>query len=168
VRYLLGGVDRVVTGVAGLVTALLMLVTTLDAALRYLFNHPLPGGVEITGDYAVPLIIFLSATHAYRGGAFVRITLLVGRLPAGAQLVANYIAQGLSAAIGLLLTVATLEQVWRAYEERNTSNGTFEYPLWPAYALALIGLALMTAFLVMDLRRVRSGESGLLRNTPVI
>ena len=76
-----------------------------DAADQFRRLQPLPaqpavfGAYEITEKYLMTAAIFLGLSYAYRGGAFIRVTFLVDRLPPSARLVANMFAHLVSLAL---------------------------------------------------------------------
>jgi len=90
---LLNGCEKALTSVAVFATFIMMLLTTADAAGRYLLNRPITGAYEMTTNYLMVCAIFLAMTFAYRGGANIRVTFLVDRLPRLVKLVVNHLVQ---------------------------------------------------------------------------
>ena len=76
----LDGCERVLTVVAVAATFGMMLLTTVDAGGRYLFNRPILLAFELTTNYLMVAAVFLALPHAYRQGANIRVTFLVDRL----------------------------------------------------------------------------------------
>lgn len=146
--------------VAVLAALAMMCLTSADAASRYLLNMPIMGAYEITEKYLMTGMVFLGVSYAYRGGAFIRITFLVDRLPRAAKLVLNYIAQIVSLAYCVLLVVATIEQSLRVYGNGTTLSAP-EWPLAPAYFLVPAGLFFLSVLVLIDVLRVKSGRSHL-------
>jgi len=137
-------------------------LTTADATFRYLLNMPIMGAYEITEKYLMVGTVFLGISYAYRGGAFIRITFLVDRLPPAGKLIANYIAQIVSLAFCVLLVVASWQQSLRV-EANGTTLSAPEWPLGPAYFLVPIGLFFVSVLLLIDVLRVKNGKSHLLQ-----
>src|SRR4030043_204481 len=107
---LLNGCEKALTSVAVFATFIMMLLTTADAAGRYLLNRPITGAYEITTNYLMVSAIFLAMTFAYRGGANIRVTFLVDRLPRMVKLIINHLGQIVSLlSCGALLS-APLQQ----------------------------------------------------------
>src|SRR5687767_9801347 len=84
--------ERVLVFAGVLAGAGMMLLTSADALSRYLLNRPILGAYEITEKYLMVALIFLGLSYAFRGGAFIRVTFLVDRLPRRARLVADHFA----------------------------------------------------------------------------
>ena len=98
-RWWLDGGERVLTLVAALATFSMMLLTTADAAGRYLFNRPILAAYELTTNYLMVAVIFLALPYAYRQGANIRVTFLVDRLGRTPRLVVNHAVQIISVAL---------------------------------------------------------------------
>ncbi|MGE0502044.1 MAG: TRAP transporter small permease [Rhizobiaceae bacterium] len=161
-------VDRSFRYVAMLAIVVTMTLTSADALMRYLLNRPLRGSIEIITDYALPMIVFLAASHAYRHGGFIRVTVLRTVMPPRIQFGMDMFAQVVSGMIAVLFTYAAGIQAIAAWHDGALSNGVFEYSLWPAYWIVFLGLALMTLHVVADLSRVSSGQSGLLKEAEAV
>lgn len=160
---ILDRIEPVFTWTAVVVTAGTMVLTTADALGRYLFNAPITGAFEITADYLMIAIVFLSASYSYRNGSFVRITLALKYVPAQVRLIADYLALFLSIVIAVALVVAAGQQAWRTLASNTISVSLISYPIGPAHVLATLGLLLMTLRIIADLSRIRTGKSGMQR-----
>jgi TRAP-type C4-dicarboxylate transport system permease small subunit len=154
--------DVALAWLAVLATLALMLLTTADAASRYLLNSPITGAYEITEKYLMVAGIFLGFAYAYRRGVFIRVTFLVDRLPPALKLIFNYVVQIISLAYCLIFVFATLREALRATAD-GTTLSTVPLPVAPAYFLVPVGFFAMTVFMLFDLARVHSGESALFR-----
>lgn len=159
----LGVVEAVFTWVAVAVTAVTMVLTTADALGRYLFNRPIDGAFEITADYLLVALVFLATSYSYRTGSFVRVTFFLERVPARVRGVADHLAQCLSVLIAVGLLVSASMQARRTLASGTLSTSMLAYPLGPAHVVGALGLLLLTLRLIGDLPRVRTGESGMLR-----
>jgi TRAP-type C4-dicarboxylate transport system permease small subunit len=155
--------ERVLTLVAALATFCMMLLTTADAAGRYLLNRPLLAAYEVTTNYLMVAVVFLALPYAYREGANIRVTFLVERLGRRARLAVDHVVQVVSIVYGAALVYATFQQM-RHVARTGTTFATLEYlPLWPAHLVVCLGLLLMSLMMLVDLARVRSGRSSLFR-----
>jgi TRAP-type C4-dicarboxylate transport system permease small subunit len=144
-----------------LATFAMMCLTSADALSRYLFNSPILGALEITEKYLMVASIFLGLSYAYRGGLFIRVTFLVDRLSGNARLAADYFAHLITLAFCVFMLVATGQQALRALSE-DTELSTLPILVGPAYSFVTIGFLALTVILLIDLTRVRSGQSMLL------
>ncbi len=154
--------DAVLVWLAVLATFALMLLTTADAASRYLLNSPITGAYEITEKYLMVAGTFLGFAYAYRRGVFIRVTFLVDRLPPALKLLCNYLAQIISLVFCAIVVFATAREALRATAE-GTTLSTLPIPVAPAYFLVPVGFLAMTVFMLLDLTRVHTGQSALFR-----
>ena len=162
-QKLLNGCETVMLYVASMSTFVLMLLTTADAGGRYIFNRPITGAYEITSNYLEIAAVFLAATYAYREGAYIRVTFFVDRLPFKVKLVVNHFVQVVSMLYGVLLVIATYQQVSRVFSDHTTLSSLDFIPLWPAYVIVPVGLFFMSLAMLLDIRKVRKGQSPLFR-----
>jgi TRAP-type C4-dicarboxylate transport system permease small subunit len=161
-RRWLDGCEWVLTVVAAVATLAMMLLTTADAAGRYLFNRPILAAYELTTNYLMAAVVFLAMPYAYRQGANVRVTFLVERLGPSARLVIDHFVQIVSIAYCTALVYATVQQARHVFST-GTTFATLDLPLWPAHAVVSAGLFLTTVMMLIDLREVRRGRSSLFR-----
>ena len=154
--------ERGCTIVAAIAAFGMMLLTTADAAGRYLLNRPIVVAYELTTTYLMIAAVFLALPRAYRQGANVRVTFLVERLGRTPRLVIDHLVQVLSILYCAALVIATAEQA-RHVLSTGTTLTTIELPQWPGYALVPVGLFVVTLWMAIDLPKVRTGGSSLFR-----
>jgi TRAP-type C4-dicarboxylate transport system permease small subunit len=147
--------DLVMVHVAVVAVAAMMLLTSADATSRYLLNRPILGAYEITEKYLMVAAIFLGLSYAYRGGALVRVTFLVERLPRAMRQIADHAAHLVTFACCLVFVVASGQQALRALAD-ETSLTTIDIPVGPSYLLVPLGFLVMTVLMLIDLPRVRT------------
>jgi TRAP-type C4-dicarboxylate transport system permease small subunit len=138
--------------------AAMMLLTSADALSRYLLNRPILGAYEITEKYLIVAMVFLGLSYAYRGGVFIRVTFLLDRLPRGARVAADYASHAVSVAYALLFLVATGRQAVRALSDTTTMT-TLPVLTGPAYWFVPAGFLALLILMLIDLPRVRSGQT---------
>jgi TRAP-type C4-dicarboxylate transport system permease small subunit len=159
-RRWLDGCERVLTLVAALATFAMMLLTTADAAGRYVLNRPILVAYELTTNYLMVAVVFLAMPYAYRQGANIRVTFLADRLGRPAQLIVNHAVQLVSIVYCGALVFATFQQA-RHVMGTGTTFATLDLPLWPAHTLVCVGLLVTSLMLLVDLGAVRRGRSSL-------
>lgn len=151
-------IERTLVWVAVIATAIMMLMTSGDAIMRYAFNQPFVGAYEVTEKYLVIAAIFLGLPYAYRGGAFIRVTFLVDHLPSALKAAANWFAYLVSVACCGLLVYATSLQAWQAIGD-NTTLATLPIRVGPSQALVPLGFCVLLVLMLLEARRVGSGEA---------
>ncbi|HUL21614.1 MAG TPA: TRAP transporter small permease [Thermodesulfobacteriota bacterium] len=160
-QKLLNGCEKIMLYVSAMSTFVLMLLTTADAGGRYLFNRPITGAYEITTNYLMIAGVFMAMSFGYREGAYIRVTFLVDRLPDKVKLVVNHIVQVISMLYGVLLIIGTSQQALRVIGDRTTLSSLDFVPLGPAYLIVPVGLFFMSVAMLLDIRKVKKGESPL-------
>lgn len=144
--------------VAVIATAVMMVLTSADALLRYVVNSPIVGAYEITEKYLMVAAIFLGFPYAYRGGAFIRVTFLVDKLPGVAKSAANWFAYIVSVGCCAILVYATGLQAVQAVTD-TTTLATLPILIGPSQALVPIGFVALLVLMLIEIRRVSSGEA---------
>lgn len=144
--------------VAVLATGIMMLLTSTDALMRYAINQPILGAYEVTEKYLMVAAIFLGFTYAYRGGAFIRVTFLVDMLPAPLKVLANWFSYLVSLACCGLLLYATALQATQSLSDATTM-ATLPILIGPAQLIAPVGFLGLLILLLIDMKRVSSGEA---------
>jgi len=157
---LLNRCENLLTYLATISTTIIMALTTADAGGRYIFNRPIVGAYEITERYLMVAAVFLGICTAYRGGAFIRVTFFVDRLPRKVEAVLNHFVQVFAILLSLFFLLTTIEQTRRKIGSGITLS-ILSIPIWPAYLIVSIGFFFVTLLLVLDLRRVKTGKSSL-------
>lgn len=157
----LHGCELALLYLGALATFAMMCLTSADALSRYLFNSPILGALEITEKYLMVASIFLGLAYAYRGGLFIRVTFLVDRLSGNAKLAADYFAHLVTLVFCMFMVFATGQQALRGLAD-DTELSTLPIRVGPAYSFVLIGFLALTAIMLVDLARVRNGQSMLL------
>ena len=161
-KKLLNRCENLLTYLAMISTFIIMVLTTADAGGRYIFNRPIVGAYEITERYLMIAAVFLGICTAYRGGAFIRVTFFVDRLPRKVKAVLNHFVQVFAFLLSLFLLLATIEQTRRKIGSGITLS-IMSIPIWPAYLIVSIGFFSVTLLLMLDLWRVKRGKSSLFK-----
>jgi TRAP-type C4-dicarboxylate transport system permease small subunit len=156
--------ERVLTSIAVVSMFIMMCLTTVDAVGRYFFSHPITGAYELTERYFMLVAVFLGVAYAYRGGAFIRVGILMDRMPMRVKVPINYVGQIFSILYGALLVFASIQQLVKTFNNGTTLASLPSVPLWPGVIVIPVGLALMCLLMIVDLPRVKEGKSDLFRD----
>jgi TRAP-type C4-dicarboxylate transport system permease small subunit len=154
--------EAVLVGGAVIATAIMMLLTSADALGRYIFNSPIMGAYELTEKYLMVAAIFLGMSYAFRGGIFIRVTFLVERLPRTFKLIAEHVSHLITIAYCLCIVYATGGLALRALSDETTLISV-PVSIAPAYCLVPLGFLALTVAMLVDLPRVRNGNSLMFR-----
>ena len=77
--------EKALYGISALVTLLMMVLISADAFCRYVFNMPILGVIEVTQDFFMEVLVFLTVGFGYKYGCHVRVTLFVEHFPRRVQ-----------------------------------------------------------------------------------
>jgi TRAP-type C4-dicarboxylate transport system permease small subunit len=133
--------------VSGVCLPAIMVVISLDAILRYLFNAPLQWAFDVVGYYLMVFAAFPVLSRTFSHGDHIAIGVVRARLP-------PRLRGGLDAAAALLALVvfATIaagswDNTIHAYAEGEYLPSYFNLPLWISH----LPIALGTTLLVLRL-----------------
>jgi len=148
VDWLIRHASKALTFVASVCLILMMLQIVLDVVLKYLFNAPIEGNLEIVSRYYMVGVVFLPLAMVEFRHGHINVDLFVQVLP---QRLRSYAyALGCLIAFGFfsLLTYQTFLDAVYATRINEMLMGTIYVVIWPArWALPtgflLIGLAVL-------------------------
>jgi TRAP-type C4-dicarboxylate transport system permease small subunit len=137
-------------------------LTTADVFGRYFFNRPITGTYEITESYLMVSLVFFGLCTAYREGGLIRVEFFINRMPLWLRMPLDYFVQVFSILLDIFFLIAV---IWQGY--RSIVSGVvlsfLRIPAWPPYIIVCIGVFSLTLLTVLDLWKVRSGQSDLMK-----
>ena len=152
-----GGFLRLLALAGGWVLMLLMIYTVIDVVLRYVFNHPFRGSLEIT-EFAMSMIVFLGIAYCGWLGGHVAVDILERPLEDPRLRFVPVILSLVSAA--LFAAIAWLTAADAISASHRISN-MMRWPHWPFQAIVAFGAAMYAIVLaiqgVQALRRTGGG-----------
>lgn len=154
--------DALSNGLAGfgrLVLLLTMLHVTVDVLLRYLFNMPLTGTIEITSFYYMLAIVFLPLAAVELRNGHIAVEIVAQHLSEGAQRLLIGFVCVLSAVFYALLTWRTWLEAVEKMHVGETYASSMGLPIWPPRFLMPLGAGLITIVLLWKAYRLFSGDS---------
>ena len=136
----------------------------LNVATR-VFGLPLPSTIPSYADFSgfmLAAATFLAMPYTFRSGGHIKVSLVTGRLPARARLIAEVIALTAASALMLFAVYYIWVLVAESIHFGDVSNGTVPIPLWIPQSAMGIGMTLLCVAVVDSLIET------LLRGEPVI
>lgn len=124
----------------------IMAVITATTVTRYAFNWPVPDG-DAVSRMLLAIVVFWGFASACLHGAHIQMDLLTERLPPRLRGAVYKLSLALvTFAVGL----ATWAAASRVLDLRASGEVTYDLglPLWPIYAVAVLGLVAATAVLL--------------------
>jgi TRAP-type C4-dicarboxylate transport system permease small subunit len=137
--------NRFVAGVSGFFLIPLMLITAIDVVGRDVFNHPIPGTVELS-QYMLAVFILLGLAYTQQVKAHVAVSIFTSHLNEHAQLILNIITTLLCLFISYIL----VWQGWVVGIEEKTVSDMLRVPQYPFRLLVALAAFLMCLELLID------------------
>ena len=139
---------------AGLILALMMFAITSDVVMRYVFNKPIEGSLEVTEEILMIGVVFC----ALAGASHIRVTFITERLAAGwrSKLRVVCLIPGI-----LFLAVAAWQSLTQAifsFDKDERSWGLLSFPLYPSRIIVLTGFTLLMLRFVISLVAAWQGK----------
>jgi TRAP-type C4-dicarboxylate transport system permease small subunit len=139
-------VSRLIAGVGACFLIPLMIITAGDVAGRDLFNHPIPGTVELS-QCMLAVFILLGLAYTQQAKAHVAVSVFTSRLPNRAQLVLRVV----STLLCLFISCILVWQGWVIGVEERTVSDMLRLPQYPFRLLVAVAAFLTSLELVIDL-----------------
>ena len=138
-------VNRFIAGVSGVFLIPLMIITAVDVVGRDVFNHPIPGTVELS-QYMLAVFILLGFAYAHQVKAHVAVSIITSRLSQNAQLILNII----TTLIGLFIfSILAWQGLVVGVEERTVSD-MLRIPQYPFRVLVAVAAFSVCLELLVD------------------
>ena len=156
IRLRLGRVLQLCGLVAGTALLGVMLLVVANVALRYFFNAPIDGTLEMT-EGALPIIVFLSLAMTQFEGGHIKVVLLTRRFPEGVRRILVVIA--MLAGVALFAWAAYAGWLWtlKSIAIDEIERGSIRYPLWPIRGVVALGMALLALQFLLDAALAATG-----------
>ena len=135
--------NRLIAGVGAWFLIPLMILTAVDVVGRDVFNHPIPGTVELS-QYLLAVFILLGFAYAHQVKAHVAVSIFTSQLTHPARLILIII----STLLCLFITCVIAWQGWVIGAEEKTVSDMLRVPQYPfrllvAFAALMLGLQLL-------------------------
>ena len=120
----------------------MVLLILLEIILRSVFSSSTYVLDEFVG-YGVAAMTFLSFSAALKGGVFIRVELVLGRLTPTPRRIVEVVSCLMGGALFSILTYHFGKLVFRNFDNYVVSNSIAAVPLWVPQSLVLVGLVLL-------------------------
>jgi TRAP-type C4-dicarboxylate transport system permease small subunit len=128
--------------VGGVMMLTAMVLTSLDAVLRYVFNWPLSFNFYLTENYLMVGLMTLPLAWGFRAGGYIRVMALAHVLPARPR--GLLLRTGLCAGAIYIAALAWLSGAWfwEVYQRGDVRMGVIDWPVAWSLVWVPIGLGL--------------------------
>jgi TRAP-type C4-dicarboxylate transport system permease small subunit len=151
-KFVLKIFDKIESGfffVAKIALFVMMVLTTADAIMRYVFNHAITGAYTFTENYLMVIVAFLSMSYVMKLKGHIRIDIFTDKMPKSLVKWLNVIY--LLAAAGFMFAVGykSMFVTWEAYVRNYVATGVIPWPTWLSWIWVPIGAYLFTIRLLL-------------------
>lgn len=133
--------DRVLVFFAHVALLSMMVLSAMDALLRYSINYPLPGVQEASDEMLMPMLVFFVAAHVYERGGLIRISTFSDFLPVIVQRTIMTIGDLAGLIFFAVIAWGVGKRAIDAYQFQEYSPSPLNYLLYPSYLIVAIGAA---------------------------
>jgi len=128
----------------------LMVFAATEIVGRYLFNHPIPGHVEIV-ELIMAAIVFLGISYTQRVGGHIRMEMFIQRVLKGRS---YHVAEALGLILSLfafsIITIYSFKFVLDAYHIGDVTTYIY-WPTWPSKLCIPVGTFLLCIRFIIQL-----------------
>jgi len=149
VRQAYGGILTICGLISGWLTFAVMLLVVTNVVLRYGFNIPIPGTLELT-EGALPLIIFLSLALTQFHQGHIKVVILTQHMPAGLRRVFRVLAMLVGAGLFAWAAWAGWHGALKSLAIGEVERGSIRYPIYPIKFAVVAGMVLLTIQFLLD------------------
>lgn len=134
--------------IAGFVLVVMMLLTGLDVTLRYLFNSPIPGSIELT-QYMMPIIITFGLAQCAKEKGHVNVELFISKLSGRKKAFMNSI---INLFFFTLFGLITWQSILRALGmiASGLKSEVLSFPIFPFVLMVSLGCGVLSLVVLMD------------------
>ena len=120
---------------------LMMLQMVADVAMRYLFNSPIQGNLQVVSEYNMVGVVFLPLAMVEWRHEHITVDLLIQLFPATLRTIVYVLGYLIASIFFGLLAYQTLLDAVHSYQIGEIMMGTIQIIIWPAKFLVPIGFA---------------------------
>ena len=143
-------IDRFFLFIAAGTIFLMMVWIFIDVILRYFFNRPIAGTMEITGEYLLVIIVYLSISFTQKQNGHVNVDLLLNKLSKGTKRIVGLITNLAALFLFIILGINNFQEGLKNFAKDIRSPGVLDYPLAPALMIISLGILLLSIRLLFD------------------
>lgn len=143
-------IDKITSGIAALTLFIMMLWIFVDVMLRTFLNNPIQGTIELTGEYLMVLLVYLSLSYTHKNDGHVKVTFLEEKFPRQIKNITKFVTNLLAACLFLFIGILNFQEGLNYLDQNIHSVGVLGYPLAPALFIISFGLIMITLRLLIE------------------
>lgn len=145
---------------SAMMTVIVMIMTCVDIGSRVITGRSVPGLLDL-GEVALVVLVYAGIAQAQQARVHVAVELLTSRLPRVVAKVAVIIGLCVAAVVVAWAVFATGELALDSVQRQESRFGIAAIPIWPARLLIPLGLILLLAEILIDIRDVATNRTEL-------
>lgn len=150
IHNLLNKIDYVLALISASTIVVMMGWIFIDVILRYFFNRPLVGTIEITGEYFLIIIVFLAVSFTQKEKGHVNVDLVQSKISKQAKRYLSIISNVIALVVFILLGFHNLMEGVKKFQFDVRSVGLLDYPIGPAFIIIFIGITFLSIRLFVE------------------
>ena len=150
ITWLFEGLDKVLSTIAAITLFVMMMWIFIDVVFRNLFNSPLQGTLEITGEYLMVILVYLMISNTHKFQGHVTVDVIQKKMTERIKNIAKLITNIISAIFFATICVLNFQEGIDYLNQNINSIGILNYPLAPALFIISLGLAMITLRLLLE------------------
>ncbi len=158
VSKVVGFLENIFLGGSAVALLSIMLLTTLDITLRKMTDLAVPGLYDLTQEYLMIAVVFLSISYVQRIGGHVRVTLFQNLIPELARRPIQKVLDVIALIFLVLVAMAGWKAGGEAWRLNETSASVWSYPLAPALLMVPLGCGLASLRTLLSLLMPEDAE----------
>jgi TRAP-type C4-dicarboxylate transport system permease small subunit len=132
---------------------LMVCLTFIDVIMRYIFNSPIKGVLEIT-EVMMVMAIFLAIAHTQNEKGHVSIDLVIARLKSKPKLILEFINGLLGLGLFIIMIWQSVMRTMLAINKNSMHSQYFPLPDAPFTAIVVLGCLALCLILIRDLLKL--------------
>lgn len=144
------GLDKILSTISAITLFIMMLWIFVDVTLRSLFNSPIQGTIEITGEYLMVILVYLMLSNTHKVEGHVSVDSIQKKLSGRVKNIVKFITNLISAVFFLTIGILNFQEGLEYLDQNIQSVGVLEYPLAPALFIISVGLIMITLRLLIE------------------
>ena len=151
VEKIQSSVENVFCGLSAAIIGFMVVLTSVDVILRYLFRSPLPGVVDLTEMFMVAAV-YPAVAYVQQKKGHIRVDIIIGKLVGPPRITVEISVLILSLiGFGMVVWQSGL-YAWEAWISKDYTMGLMEYPTAPAKSALPIGVGLLCLRFITDIK----------------
>ena len=143
-------IDRVLGWIAAATMFVMMVWIFLDVMLRFLFNSPIQGTIELTGEYLMVILVYFAISQTQKYDEHVKVTFFEEKFSTGLKKMTKILTNLLAAPLFLFIAFLNFQEGLEYAETGIKSVGLLGYPLAPALFIIAAGLFMIAVRLLLE------------------